>query len=142
MPQPETTTVPPSSQIWPTWKTEVRASFVTPEIAEVSARVRYGERYRALAVRFEPREVSDLHYGEYPVHAFERVREQSEALDAAYTTWVSPGVRACASPASAAVLKWLHPMRVSRYLFSEKLNPWMRWVAPAAQAAAAQRGGG
>lgn len=94
----------------------------------------------ALAVRFEPREVSDLHYGEYPVHAFERVREQSEALDAAYTTWVSPGVRACASPASAAALKWLHPMRVSRYLFSEKLNPWMRWVAPAAQAAAAQRG--
>lgn len=32
---------------------QVRASFVTPEIAEVSARVRYGERYRALAVRFE-----------------------------------------------------------------------------------------
>lgn len=31
----------------------VRASFVTREICEVSVRVRHGERYRALAARFE-----------------------------------------------------------------------------------------
>ena len=26
---------------------------------------------------------------------------------------------------SAEILKWLHPMRSSRTLFAEKLNPWM-----------------
>lgn len=26
------------------------------------------------------------------------------------------------------MLKWLHPMRMSRYLFSESFNPWMRAI--------------
>ncbi len=32
------------------------------------------------------------------------------------------------TPASAETLKWLHPMRTSRYMFSEAYNPWMRGV--------------
>jgi hypothetical protein len=34
-------------------------------------------------------------------------------------------VRATASPLTALVQKSLHPMRVSRYMFSDRLNPWM-----------------
>jgi hypothetical protein len=34
-------------------------------------------------------------------------------------------VRATASPLTALIQKWLHPMRVSHYLFSDRLNPWM-----------------
>lgn len=89
------------------------------------------------AVRFEPREVEDLQV-DYPRASFERVRQVSETLDAAYTAYLSPWVRAWANPVSAGALKWLHPMRMSRLLFSDKLNPWMRWVAPVAQAIAAQ----
>lgn len=27
------------------------------------------------------------------------------------------------------MIEWLHPMRTSRYLFSEEFNPWMRAIA-------------
>jgi hypothetical protein len=46
-------------------------------------------------------------------------------------------VQATASPLTALIQKWLHPMRMSRYLFSDRLNPWMipfGWLAPHLQA--------
>lgn len=89
-------------------------------------------------VRFEPREVSDIRYP-YAQKSFEAVRRTSETLEAIYSSFASPLVQAFASPATAAALKWLHPMRVSRYMFSEKLNPWMRGIALLAQAAAQAR---
>ncbi len=42
-----------------------------------------------------------------------------------YKALVSPWVRATASPLTALAQKWLHPMRISRYMFSDRLNPWM-----------------
>jgi len=42
-------------------------------------------------------------------------------------------VRSFANPWTAALLEWLHPMRTSRYLFSETFSPWMRGVAKLAQ---------
>lgn len=53
----------------------------------------------------------------------------SESNEAMYKTLVGPWVRATASPLTALLQKWLHPMRVSRYLFSERLNPWMVPIA-------------
>lgn len=85
------------------------------------------------SVRFEPRQVEDIRF-EYPSKAFERVREVSEANEEIYKTWFSPWVRATANPLAALAQKWMHPMRVSRYIFSERLNPWMFWVAPLAAA--------
>ena len=84
------------------------------------------------SVRFEPRKVEDIRY-EYPRAEFERARAVSEWNEQVYKTFVSPWVRATASPLTALLQKWLHPMRVSRYIFSERLNPWMRGVAPLAK---------
>lgn len=86
----------------------------------------------AYRVHFEPREVGELR-ANYPREAFERVREASEFNESLYRNLVSPWVRMTANPWSAELLKWLHPMRASRYLFSESFNPWMRGVRPLAQ---------
>ena len=80
-----------------------------------------------LIVTYERREVSDLR-ADYPREAFEKVAEVSTTLDSFYSAFVSPWVRAMTTPASAEALKSLHPMRTSRYMFSEAYNPWMRGV--------------
>jgi hypothetical protein len=90
------------------------------------------------AVRFAERRVEDLTF-ERPSEAFERVREVSELNETLYRTFVSPWVQAWSNPWVAEWLKWTHPMRTSRYLFSEAFNPWMRGVAIAAEGVARER---
>ncbi|MBE0612729.1 MAG: DUF3141 domain-containing protein [Burkholderiales bacterium] len=80
------------------------------------------------SVVFEERKVEDIRF-DYSSEEFEKVRKASEFNEKLYSTFVSPWVRAGANPISAEWLKWTHPMRTSRYLFSEKLNPWMAAVA-------------
>ena len=89
-------------------------------------------------VEFEPRQVEDIRF-EYPREAFEKVRKVSDFNESIYTAFVSPWVRAASTPWSAELLKWLHPMRVNRYIYSEKLNPWMAGVKILAQAARSAR---
>lgn len=90
------------------------------------------------AVRFEPRRVEDLRFPAQ-TEAFERVRAISGANEAVYRAFVSPWIRALASPWLAEVTKWLHPVRASRLVFSERLNPLMRGVAALADAVAKTR---
>jgi hypothetical protein len=90
-------------------------------------------RQRQHAVRFEPRRVEELRFG-YPRAAFEQVREVSERSEDLYRQCVSPWVRVFAHPWLAEMSKWLHPMRTSRYLFSEAFNPWMHGVTVLADA--------
>jgi hypothetical protein len=90
------------------------------------------------AVRFEERQVENLRF-EAPREAFERVREVSEFNESLYRTFVSPWVQAATNPWVAESLKWLHPMRTSRYLFSKAFNPWMRGVTIFADAVAKNR---
>lgn len=90
------------------------------------------------SVAFEERKVEDIRF-DYPREEFEKVRKVSEFNEHLYSTFVSPWVRASANPLSAAWLKWTHPMRVSRYMFSEKLNPWMAGIAALAPWVRAQR---
>lgn len=78
-------------------------------------------------VEFHPRRVEDLRY-DYPRKAFERARDLSELNEFLYRTVVSPWVRTASSPWSAELLKWLHPMRWSRYLYAERFSPWMASV--------------
>ncbi|MCB1467951.1 MAG: DUF3141 domain-containing protein [Rhizobiaceae bacterium] len=89
-------------------------------------------------VRFEPRKVSDLD-PHVPEKTFETVERVSEINEAFYATFVSPWVRLMTTPASAEMLKWMHPMRTSRLVFSERFNPWMRLVRQTADAIAATR---
>jgi hypothetical protein len=92
----------------------------------------------AFGVRFEPRRVEDLVH-EMPSAAFDRVEKVSRLNETMYRTFLSPWVKAVATPWSAEILKWLHPMRSSRHLFSEAFNPWMRGIAALAEPLAANR---
>lgn len=89
-------------------------------------------------VSFEERRVEDVRF-DYPREAFENVRDVSEINEAFYRTFAGPWVRAFTSPWSAALLRWLHPMRTGRYVFSDRLNPWMAGVPALAAPARARR---
>ena len=92
----------------------------------------------APAVRFEHRRVEDLTFAA-PRAPFEKVREASERGVQWYESYLGPWVRASAAPWSAALLKWLHPKRVSCWIFSARFNPWMAAVGPMAASVAGQR---
>jgi len=89
-------------------------------------------------VRFEERRVEDLRY-DYPRQSFEKVRAASEFNEHLYATYVSPWVRAFATPWSAEVMKWAHPMRVRRYVYSERVLPLMATIAALAPGVRASR---
>lgn len=83
-------------------------------------------------VTFEARKVSDLKHS-VPEQAFEKVEQVSKINEAFYSTFVSPWVRLMTTPASAEMLRLMHPMRASRLMFSESYNPWMRFVRQTAR---------
>jgi hypothetical protein len=87
---------------------------------------------------FEPRRVEDIRFS-YPADAFERVRQLSEWNELLYRTFASPWVQAWANPWLSAALQWLHPMRTSRYLWSEQFLPWMGAFSVLADAVAKDR---
>jgi hypothetical protein len=89
-------------------------------------------------VRFEPRRVEDLHF-DYPRTAFEHVRRMSEWNESLYRAFVSPWVKALATPWLSVSMHWLHPMRASRYLWSERFCPWMGGLAVLAAAVSQHR---
>jgi len=60
------------------------------------------------------------------------VEQISRINEAAYSAFVSPWIRAATTPASAEALRALHPMRWTRTMFSERVNPWMALVKSAA----------
>ena len=83
-------------------------------------------------VAFEPRRVEDIRH-DYPAAAFEKVRDISETAEFFYSKVVSPWIRFCVTPAGAAALSRLHPLRMSRYVFATEINPWAQFVAGLAQ---------
>ena len=83
-------------------------------------------------VRFEPREVDDLGIASDDA-ALKQVAQISRINEAAYSTFVSPWLRAATSAASAEALRTLHPMRWTRTMFSERVNPWMALVKSTAE---------
>ena len=56
---------------------------------------------------------------------FSRVAAVSEMNDRLYNTFVSPWVKTFSTASSANILKQLHPLRMNKYIFSEKINPFM-----------------
>ena len=83
-------------------------------------------------VRFVPREVHDLRIASDDA-ALAQVAQVSRINEAAYSAFVSPWLRAATSPASAEALRALHPMRWTRTMFSERVNPWMALVKSTAE---------
>jgi hypothetical protein len=84
------------------------------------------------SVRFESRRVEDLHFAEDNA-ALKRVNEVSEATEFFYKSFFSPWVRALSNPWTAEAAKWLHPMRLSRYLFSSSFSPGLRAMSGVAE---------
>jgi pimeloyl-ACP methyl ester carboxylesterase len=56
---------------------------------------------------------------------FSRVAAVSEINDWLYNTFASPWVRTFTTEITAQIMKQLHPLRVNKYIFSEKINPYM-----------------
>jgi hypothetical protein len=83
-------------------------------------------------VRFESREVDDLGIASDD-GALKQVAQISRINEAFYSTFVSPWIRAATTPASAEALRALHPMRWTRTMFSERVNPWMALVKSTAE---------
>lgn len=81
-----------------------------------------------LKVRFEERAIEDIacHYSHKD---FKRVREVSEWNDKLYSEWISPFVQMASNPFVATAMRWLHPMRTTRYMWSQWLNPAMWGIA-------------
>ena len=51
-----------------------------------------------------------------------------------YSAFFSPLVRASSNPFLAETAKWLHPMRMSRYVFSASFSPWLYGLPSLAKA--------
>ena len=83
-------------------------------------------------VRFEERDIKDLmalNEGREEMKEedadFSRVAAVSEMNDGLYNTFLSPWVKMFSTEASAEIMKQIHPLRVNKYIFSEKVNPFM-----------------
>ncbi|MDO8455362.1 MAG: DUF3141 domain-containing protein [Burkholderiaceae bacterium] len=83
------------------------------------------------SVSFESRRVEDLPTTSKTA-AFERVREQSEQIDALYRHTLGPWARMFGGPLLASTLKWAHPMRTSRLGWAHAFNPFAYGVDLAA----------
>jgi pimeloyl-ACP methyl ester carboxylesterase len=70
--------------------------------------------------------------------AFEAVNTLSEFNQRAYELFARPLVQAMSTEYGAKLARDFHPLRFQRWAFSD-LNPWLAWLAPAAQTVKAQR---
>ena len=94
-------------------------------------------------VSFEERRLEDIvarlnRFKREDEKPFEAVAKISEFNQRAYELFLQPLVRATANEYSAKLLRWLHPLRVQRWIFSD-LNPWLAWLPFAARMVKAQR---
>ncbi len=60
---------------------------------------------------------------------FARVATVSGINDWLYNTFAGPWVRLFSTPASAEIMKQTHPLRVNKYIFSDRINPFMQLFA-------------
>ncbi|MFZ4287572.1 DUF3141 domain-containing protein [Variovorax sp. HJSM1_2] len=70
--------------------------------------------------------------------AFEAVAQVSDLNQKAYERFGRPLVQAMSSEKTAEALRQLHPLRVQNWAVSNA-NPWLSWLAPAAEAVKADR---
>jgi hypothetical protein len=69
---------------------------------------------------------------------FEAVTAVSDFNQRAYELFARPLVKALATEEGAKLSRDLHPLRFQRSFFSDR-NPWLAWLAPAAEMVKAQR---
>jgi len=78
--------------------------------------------------RFEPRTFADIAAyddGTADEADFSVVAKVSEANDNLYQLWIRPWMRLWSTELSAEMIRYLHPLRMQRYIFAD-INPLMR----------------
>ncbi len=99
--------------------------YLSPGLYEMV--IENGEIPGEYQVRFEERqmeEILSLDDGQSDEEDFRPVAAISEINDRLYRTFLSPWVRLAMNDWSAEWIRQIHPLRVSRYAFSDR-NPWM-----------------
>ena len=71
--------------------------------------------------------------------AFEAVASVSDFNQRAYELFARPFVQAMSNEQTAKMLRDFHPLRLQNWAFSSRVNPWLSWLAPAAEAVKAHR---
>jgi hypothetical protein len=77
-------------------------------------------------VRFEPREIDDVRF---PLSrdSFEKMARVSEANEKLYLAFGRPVMKTLIwHPLQGKALRWMNPARVSRYIWSDRVMPWMK----------------
>ncbi|MCC7216041.1 MAG: DUF3141 domain-containing protein, partial [Burkholderiales bacterium] len=94
-------------------------------------------------VEFRERRLEDIgaqlnKFGRADERPFEAVETLSEFNQRAYELFAQPFVQSLGNEFSAKVARQFHPLRFQRWAFSD-LNPWLAWLAPAADAVTTAR---
>ena len=94
-------------------------------------------------VAFEERRLEDIaarlnRFERNDEKPFEAVAAISEFNQRAYELFLQPLVQASSGEYGAKLRRQLHPLRMQRWSLSD-LNPWLAWIAPAAQLVRAKR---
>ncbi len=76
-------------------------------------------------VEFVERDISDIKL-EYEKEDFEYVRFVSKANRYFYENYIRPFIKPFVNEFTAEVLRWLHPDRFFRIIFSDRINPFMK----------------
>jgi pimeloyl-ACP methyl ester carboxylesterase len=71
--------------------------------------------------------------------AFDAVASLSDFNQRAYELFARPFVKAMANEQTAKFARDFHPLRLQNWAFSSRVNPWLSWLAPAAEAVKAHR---
>jgi pimeloyl-ACP methyl ester carboxylesterase len=94
-------------------------------------------------VEFQERELADIvarinRLGRVDEKPFEAVAAVSDFNRRAYGLFARPFVQAMSNEYTAQLMREFHPLRMQHWMVSG-LNPWLSWLAPAAEAARANR---
>ena len=94
-------------------------------------------------VEFEERRLEDVvarlnRFQRADERPFEALAAVSEFNQRAYELFLQPLVQSVTNESTAKLGRTLHPLRMQRWAWSD-LNPWLQWLAPAADAVRGQR---
>jgi pimeloyl-ACP methyl ester carboxylesterase len=97
-------------------------------------------------VEFQERELEEVakrlnRFSRVDEKPFEAVAAVSEFNQHAYELFAQPFVQSLGNEFTAKIGRQFHPLRFQRWAFSD-LNPWLAWVAPAAETVRAMRAEG
>jgi hypothetical protein len=82
-------------------------------------------------VDFIERDIQDIKL-DYEKEDFEYVKFISKANKYFYENYVRPFIKPLVTEQSAEIMKWMHPDRFFRVIFSDTINPWMKYFEYAA----------